>query len=105
MNMYITVTANTDDGDVFLAWGGHLASAKDWGPGFSSAWISGASYHIGVEATDNQCTGAETLGMVTFIKDTVPDHTSVFTYTTVDTTTSTSQLSTCRIIYPIHQDT
>ena len=46
----IDFLAETDT--VVIAWGGHLASKADWGPGLSAANISGSSYHMRKIALD-----------------------------------------------------
>ncbi|HEV3363094.1 MAG TPA: hypothetical protein VG795_02950, partial [Acidimicrobiia bacterium] len=52
----ITITFTTVTGGLtnpVLAWGGHIATRADWGPGSSAGAISGSPYHTrGIEMTD-----------------------------------------------------
>jgi hypothetical protein len=49
-SMRITFTA--DSPTVVIAWGGHIASAGDWGPGNSAGGVSGSPYHTRLIAFD-----------------------------------------------------
>ena len=44
---------------VVLAWGGHIASQKDWGAGNSASAISGSPYHMFLDLLDTSSTGAQ----------------------------------------------
>jgi hypothetical protein len=45
----ITVSFEATSETVVVAWGGHLASRKDWGPESSAATIPGSPYHMRIE--------------------------------------------------------
>ncbi|MGB9668883.1 MAG: hypothetical protein ACPL0B_00725, partial [Anaerolineales bacterium] len=87
----ITITFNTSSNQVFLVWGGHVASVLDWGAGNSASNISGAPYHMKVTKFDGGAIGnrdnqvmTEALvppGQLTIIKDAIPDYQRVFTFT------------------------
>lgn len=97
----ITITFDTTSNQVFLVWGGHIASVVDWGATNSASSIPGAPYHMKVTAFDGGAIGnrdnqvmTEALvppGELVIIKDAIPDHTRVFTYTST-TTAPTSLL-------------
>ncbi len=44
---------------VVLAWGGHIASQKDWGAGNSASAINGSPYHMFLDLLDTSSTGAQ----------------------------------------------
>lgn len=49
MRIYFTVSAAqaaADDGNVDLAWGGHIGRSLDWGTGNAASGISGSPYHM-----------------------------------------------------------
>ena len=91
----ITITFNTTSTQVFLVWGGHIASVLDWGAGNSASNISGAPYHMKITKFDERAIGnrdnqvmASALvppAQLTIIKDAIPDYQRVFTYTATTT--------------------
>ncbi|MGH9038454.1 MAG: T9SS C-terminal target domain-containing protein, partial [Acidimicrobiia bacterium] len=46
----INVTFKADSAKAVLAWGGHIATAADWGAGSSAAGVSGSPYHMRAES-------------------------------------------------------
>ncbi len=90
-----TITFDTTSDQVFLVWGGHVASVVDWGAGNSASNISGAPYHMMLKAVDGGAIGERDNQVMTtalvppgelvIIKDAIPDHTRVFTYTSSTT--------------------
>jgi hypothetical protein len=50
----LSIDFTTDSSTVVLAWGGHIASAGDWGSGNSAGGINGSSYHTSVVELDGQ---------------------------------------------------
>lgn len=87
----LTITFNTSSDQVFLVWGGHVASVLDWGAGNSASNISGAPYHMKVTKFDGAAIGNRDNQVMTealvppaqlvIIKDAIPDYQRVFTYT------------------------
>jgi hypothetical protein len=52
----ILIKKDGNEGDLAAFWGGHLASASDWGAGNGSANISGAPFHVNGDGfVDNDC--------------------------------------------------
>ncbi len=96
---FTTSGCSAADGcDILLFFGGHLAVTGDgtgvsWGPGLGSSQISGGPYHIKTVkfdgtggSQDNQIKGADILipnnATITIIKDTVPNDSQDFAFTT-----------------------
>jgi hypothetical protein len=81
----IVVSFTSTTNEVLIAWGGHIASQGDWGSGNSASAINGAPYHQIVYGHDNQLMSSAItpLSQLTIIKDAIPDHTRIFTYTSV----------------------
>ncbi len=52
-------TAPADGWAVVLAWGGHIASALDWGVGNSASAISGSPYHMALDTLDVRSAGSQ----------------------------------------------
>ena len=50
---------------IVLAWGGHIASAADWGTGNAASDISGSPYHMALDALDGASTGSQDRSMDT----------------------------------------
>lgn len=48
----INFQATNANGTVVLAWGGHIASAQDWGPNASASSVSGSPYHTRLISLD-----------------------------------------------------
>ena len=55
----ITVTFTSTDPNPVLAWGGHVASHLDWGPGSSAADIDGSPWHMSVDGFDGGAVGSQ----------------------------------------------
>jgi len=97
----ITVTFNTTSDQVFFVWGGHVASVVDWGAGNSASNIPGAPYHMKITKFDGTAIGNRDNQVMTeafvpsaelvIVKDAIPDHQRVFTYTA--STTAPTALS------------
>jgi parallel beta-helix repeat protein len=51
----ITITFTATTSTPVLAWGGHLASEANWGAGTAAGSISGAPYHMGLDACSFNC--------------------------------------------------
>src|SRR6185503_3126482 len=45
---YYDLTLHATSEDVTLLWGGHLASAANWGKGLGAGSISGAPFHMAI---------------------------------------------------------
>ena len=103
----VTFTVPSDKSSLVLAWGGHVASALDWGANTGAGGISGDPYHMFVDSvTGLSATGAQDRAMTvsatqptiaTVIEDaanapvaTVPDGASVHDTATLSGTTSTA---------------
>jgi hypothetical protein len=88
--------------EVVIAWGGHIASSVDWGPGSSAGMISGSPYHMRLEAfevlivedpeewdtcnvgnRDRSLSAAAVIipATLTIIKDTIPNFAQPFGFT------------------------
>lgn len=97
----------SDNASLVLAWGGHVASALDWGPDTGAGGISGDPYHMSIDhVTGLSSTGSEDRAMTvsatqptisTVIEDaantpviTVPAGASVHDTATLSGTTSTA---------------
>ena len=64
VRIVFTVTAQqaaADNGQVLLAWGGHIGRAQDWGTLNSAGGISGSPYHMNLEGL---CAGATPAGQL-----------------------------------------
>lgn len=48
---------------IVLAWGGHIASAADWGAGNAASDISGSPYHMALQSLDGASTGSQDRSM------------------------------------------
>jgi hypothetical protein len=58
----ISFTASGSNGPnntVVIAWGGHIASAQDWGQGNSASSISGSPYHTRVASLNGKSVGSQ----------------------------------------------
>jgi uncharacterized repeat protein (TIGR01451 family) len=52
-------SALTSTQSVVIAWGGHIASSKDWGAGNAATGISGSPYHMALSTLDGASTGSQ----------------------------------------------
>jgi uncharacterized repeat protein (TIGR01451 family) len=61
MSITFTLSGTAPSGGwtVELTWGGHIASALDWGVGNSASSISGSPYHMALVSLDRASTGAQ----------------------------------------------
>jgi uncharacterized repeat protein (TIGR01451 family) len=59
----VTVTFTALASSVVLAWGGHVASPLDWGPGSGAASIPGSPYHMMLTSVDSGSVGAQDRAM------------------------------------------
>src|SRR5207249_7928199 len=48
----VTITFVADSTTPVLAWGGHIANRKDWGPSNSAVAITGSPYHMRILDVD-----------------------------------------------------
>lgn len=55
----LTITFTSTDPNPVLAWGGHVASHLDWGPGSSAADIAGSPWHMSLDSFDGGPAGAQ----------------------------------------------
>ena len=69
---------------VVLAWGGHIASQKDWGAGNSASAINGSPYHMFLDLLDTSSTGAQDRALST---------TAIIFTPTISTTLSASTIN------------
>jgi hypothetical protein len=51
--------------NIVIAWGGHIASAQDWGVGHSASTVSGSPYHMSLDSVDGVVTGSMDRSMKT----------------------------------------
>jgi fimbrial isopeptide formation D2 family protein len=58
-------TAGTGSATVVMAWGGHIASAADWGSGNSASSISGSPYHMALDNIDGTTLGSQDRALAT----------------------------------------
>jgi hypothetical protein len=56
---FTAVGSNGPNNTVVIAWGGHIASAKDWGEGNSASSISGSPYHTRVVSLNGSSVGSQ----------------------------------------------
>lgn len=91
----VLISFNVVASTAVIAWGGHLASVLDWGVGDSAGALSGAPYHMRLQELDGDHTGNQERsvhaaaigsGIITVIKDAVPDDAQDFAFTTTSTT-------------------
>jgi hypothetical protein len=101
----IDVIFTATSSEVVISWGGHIASAVDWGIGNSAGMISGSPYHMRLEAfevlivedpeewdtcnvgnRDRSLSAAAVIipAELTIIKDTQPDFLKAFDFTLTD---------------------
>jgi hypothetical protein len=87
----VTITFTATVPNPVLAFGAHVASRQDWGPGSSAATINGSPYHVSVDNLDGSggsqdhqiSTDAIYLpASITIIKDAVPVDPRDFNFTT-----------------------
>jgi hypothetical protein len=55
----IKIKFESDGSTVVIAWGGHIASAEDWGEGNSASSISGSPYHTRVVSLNGKSVGSQ----------------------------------------------
>ena len=56
---FTTSGSNGPNNTVVIAWGGHIASAQDWGQGNSASSISGSPYHTRVASLNGKSVGSQ----------------------------------------------
>ena len=87
----ITITFTASQANPVLAWGGHIATRKDWGAGNSAVAITGSPYHTrlldldGSGGNQDRSLSADAVifpGSVTVIKDAVPNNATDFSFST-----------------------
>ena len=88
----IAITFTADSSTAVLAWGGHIASALDWGSGNSAGAITGSPYHMSqvswtLGSLGNQdralaATAVKPAGTIVIIKDAIPNDPQDFSFTT-----------------------
>ncbi|HEX6539924.1 MAG TPA: hypothetical protein VF155_12175, partial [Candidatus Dormibacteraeota bacterium] len=95
----ITLTFTPTSSSSILAWGGHIATRKDWGANNSAVAISGSPYHTtlvdldgkgGTQARGIQAAAVIFPGSITIIKHAVPSSTQTFAYTDTSGTGATA---------------
>jgi hypothetical protein len=59
MRITFTSPAISTSQAIVIAWGGHIASQRDWGIGNSASAISGSPYHMALDLLDGASTGAQ----------------------------------------------
>lgn len=79
----LTITFTSTDPNPVLAWGGHIASHLDWGPGSSAAAIPGSPWHMSLDEFDGGPAGAQDRSLkaverffgasLTVVEDSTPD--------------------------------
>jgi hypothetical protein len=57
--MQINFTEGAANSPIVIAWGGHIASEADWGPGTSAISINGSPYHMALDALDTGTIGSQ----------------------------------------------
>ncbi|HSW90257.1 MAG TPA: hypothetical protein VLH19_05325 [Patescibacteria group bacterium] len=86
----ISVTFTASQSNPTLAWGGHIATRSDWGPGSSAVSISGSPYHMrlvdldGSGGNQDRSLSADAIifsGSITIIKDATPNGSTSFPFT------------------------
>jgi hypothetical protein len=86
----ITITFTPTVGNPVLAWGGHIATRKDWGQNNSAVSIPGSPYHTrlidldGSGGNQDRSLSADAVifpGSITIVKDTVPNDSTLFSFT------------------------
>jgi hypothetical protein len=55
----ITLNIGVANSPIVIAWGGHIASQRDWGAGNSATAISGSPYHMALDLLDGASTGSQ----------------------------------------------
>ena len=56
----LTIKLGASSSYVYLTWGGHLASAANWGAGKGASSFPGASFHMGfAKFSDSQCSASQ----------------------------------------------
>jgi hypothetical protein len=87
----ITVTFTASQGNPVLAWGGHIATRRDWGAANSAVAIPGSPYHMrlidldGSGGNQDRSLSADAVifpGSITIIKDAVPNSAQDFAFGT-----------------------
>lgn len=56
---FTTAASNGSNNTVVIAWGGHIASAKDWGEGNSASNITGSTYHTRITSLNGKSVGSQ----------------------------------------------
>jgi len=56
---FTTSAISGSNNTVVIAWGGHIASAKDWGAGNSASSISGSPYHTRIASFNGKSVGTQ----------------------------------------------
>src|SRR5206468_7026393 len=86
----ITITFNASRVNPVLAWGGHIATRKDWGNNNSAVSIPGSPYHTRLIALDgsggnqDRSLSADAVifpGSITVVKDATPNGPASFSFT------------------------
>jgi hypothetical protein len=82
--MSITINiATPGTWNLVLTFGGHIASALDWGVGNSASGISGSPYHVVVVSFDGSSTGAKSMQMKTSAVASLPNVNTSVSNTTI----------------------
>ena len=91
----VTISFTSSTATPVLAWGGHIATRTDWGQTNSAISISGSPYHTSLIEIDgsggrqDRSLSADAVifpGIVTIVKDAIPDSSQDFIFTTTGLT-------------------
>jgi hypothetical protein len=86
----LTITFTATSANPVLAWGGHIATRKDWGANNSAVSIPGSPYHTrlinldGSGGNQDRSLSADAVifpASITIVKDTVPNDSTLFSFT------------------------
>ena len=86
----ITFTLPSDIGNnnIVIAWGGHVASAQNWGAGNAASTVNGSPYHMSLDSVDETVTGSMDRSMKTDAIYSPPSTPSASAKVTPTTTTA-----------------
>jgi hypothetical protein len=65
VDVSFTLPVDIGNDNIVIAWGGHVASAKNWGVGNSASAINGSPYHMSLDSVDGAVTGSMDRSMKT----------------------------------------
>jgi hypothetical protein len=72
VDVEFSLPADLGSNNIVIAWGGHIASAQDWGTGNSASAVSGSPYHMSLDAVDGSVTGSMDRSLKTDAISSVP---------------------------------